>query len=114
MVFGHAPIIFPAVLRVDLLYHPTFYVPLALLHGSLILRLAGDVTGQFDWVRTGGLLNALALAAFIVGTLSAVVCRRRAARMTGRWRVQRSSRVSALGQARAGAAADRFITSRRV
>ena len=48
MVFGHAPIIFPAVLRVAVPYHPTFYVPLALLRGSLILRLAGDATGQFD------------------------------------------------------------------
>ena len=84
MVFGHAPIIFPAVLRVAVPYHPTFYVPLALLHGSLVLRLAGDATGQFDWVRTGGLLNALALAAFIVGTLSAVVRGRRDSRTTGR------------------------------
>ena len=80
MVFGHAPIIFPAVLRVAVPYHPTFYVPLVLLHGSLALRLAGDATGQFDWVRAGGLLNALALAAFIVGTLSAVVRGRRAGR----------------------------------
>ena len=89
MVFGHAPIIFPAVLRVDVPYQPTFYVPVVLLHGSLILRLAGDVTGQFDWVRTGGLLNTVAHAASIVGTLSAVVCGWRAARMTGRWRLQR-------------------------
>jgi hypothetical protein len=73
MVFGHAPIIFPAVLRVAVPYHPTFYLPLALLHGSLALRLAGDAAGQLDWIRVGGLLNALALAAFIVGTVTAVV-----------------------------------------
>ena len=73
MVFGHAPIIFPAVLRVAVPYHPTFYLPLALLHGSLALRLAGDAAGQFDWVRAGGMLNALALAAFILGTVTAVV-----------------------------------------
>src|SRR6266498_3023653 len=35
MVFGHAPIILPAVLRVNVPYHPTFYGPLALLHVSL-------------------------------------------------------------------------------
>ncbi len=35
MVFGHAAIIFPAVLRVAVPYHPTFYLPLALLHLSL-------------------------------------------------------------------------------
>ncbi|MDP3084855.1 MAG: hypothetical protein Q8N44_14370, partial [Rubrivivax sp.] len=36
MVFGHAPIIFPAVLRVAVPYHPSFYGPLALLHASLL------------------------------------------------------------------------------
>lgn len=41
MVFGHAPIIFPAVLRVAVPYHPVFYAPLVLLHASLALRLAG-------------------------------------------------------------------------
>ena len=73
MVFGHAAIIFPAVLRVAVPYHPTFYLPLALLHLSLIVRLAGDATGRFEWTQTGGLLNAVALAAFIASTASAVV-----------------------------------------
>jgi hypothetical protein len=73
MVFGHAPIIFPAVLRVAVPYHPTFYLPLALLHVSLIVRLAGDAVGSFDATRAGGLLNALALAAFILSTVSAVI-----------------------------------------
>jgi len=77
MVFGHAPIIFPAVLRVAVPYHPTFYLPLALLHASLLLRLAGDATGVFGWTRAGGLGNAVALAAFIVSTASAVVRGRR-------------------------------------
>ena len=73
MVFGHAPIIFPAVLRVNVPYHPTFYGPLALLHASLAVRIAGDASGQFAWTRVGALLNALALAAFIVSTVSAAV-----------------------------------------
>jgi hypothetical protein len=72
MVFGHAPIIFPAVLRVPVPYHPAFYAPLALLHLSLVVRLAGDATGRFEWTRAGGLLNALAIAAFILGTAVAV------------------------------------------
>ncbi len=84
MVFGHAAIIFPAVLRVAVPYHPSFYVPLALLHGSLALRLAGDAAGQPDWLRVGGLLNALALAAFIVSTLSAVLRGRRNSAPGGR------------------------------
>jgi hypothetical protein len=73
MVFGHAPIIFPAVLRVAVPYHPTFYLPLALLHISLVVRLAGDALANFEWTRAGGMLNAFALAAFILSTASAVV-----------------------------------------
>ncbi|GMV02076.1 MAG: hypothetical protein AMXMBFR52_17320 [Burkholderiales bacterium] len=73
MVFGHAAIIFPAVLRVAVPYHPVFYLPLALLHLSLLVRMAGDATGRFGWTQTGGMLNAVALAAFIVTMVSAVV-----------------------------------------
>ena len=73
MVFGHAPIIFPAVLRVAVPYHPGFYAPLALLHLSLLLRLAGDAADAPGWRSLGGLLNAAALALFILGTIAAVV-----------------------------------------
>jgi hypothetical protein len=73
MVFGHAPIIFPAVLRVAVPYHPGFYAPLALLHLSLLLRLVGDAADAPGWRSLGGLLNAAALALFILGTIAAVV-----------------------------------------
>jgi hypothetical protein len=81
MVFGHAPIIFPAVLHVAVPYHPSFYLPLVLLHGSLLVRLVGDASGRFEVLRIGGALNALALVAFIVGMVSAVVRGKRAARV---------------------------------
>ncbi len=73
MVFGHAPVIFPAVLRVAVPYHPVFYAPLALLHLSLIVRLAGDAAALHEWRSAGGALNALALLAFILNTIAAVV-----------------------------------------
>ncbi len=73
LVFGHAPIIFPAVLRVAVPYHPGFYAPLALLHLSLLLRLVGDAADAPGWRSLGGLLNAAALALFILGTIAAVV-----------------------------------------
>lgn len=74
MVFGHAPIIFPAVLRVPVPYHAWFYGPLALLHISLLVRLAGDAAGKIELTRLGGALNVLALVAFIVSTVTAVLC----------------------------------------
>jgi hypothetical protein len=72
MVFGHAPIIFPAVLRVAMPYRSSFYWPLALLHGSLALRLAGHAAEQVPWVRWGAALSALALVLFIANTALAV------------------------------------------
>jgi hypothetical protein len=73
MVFGHAPVIVPSVMRVAVPYHPIFYLPLALLHASLAVRLIGDAGGVHGWKSLGGLLNALALAAFVLGTIAAVV-----------------------------------------
>lgn len=69
----HAPIIFPAVLRVAVPYHPGFYAPLILLHGALAIRLAGDALGDFALLRWGALLGALALVAFILNTVGAVI-----------------------------------------
>ncbi len=73
MVFGHAPIVLPSVMRVALPYHPAFYGPLVALHGALLLRLAGDAAGDFGWLRWGALLSALALAAFVALTLGSVL-----------------------------------------
>jgi hypothetical protein len=78
MVFGHAPVIFPAVLKVAVPYSPAFYGALVVLHASLVVRLAGDFMASYAWRAAGGMLNALALALFILGTVAAVV---RSARM---------------------------------
>ncbi len=59
MVFGHAPIIFPAVLGLNIQYRPPFYIPLALLHASLLLRTVGELAG-LGWARLwGGLINVI-------------------------------------------------------
>ncbi len=77
MVFGHAPIIFPAVARVQIPYHPVFYLPLAVLHGSLTLRLLGDGLDQHGLRALGGAGNGLALLLFVLTMLSAVLRGRR-------------------------------------
>lgn len=73
MVFGHAPIIFPAVARVRIPYHPAFYLPLLLLHGSLLVRVAGGLGGEFTLRRTGAIVNAAALLLFIATMLISVL-----------------------------------------
>ncbi len=68
MVFGHAPIILPAVLRVAVPYRRSFYAHLVLLHVSVALRVAGDLGGWWAARRWGGLLAAAAIVAFLAAT----------------------------------------------
>ena len=84
MVFGHAPIIFPAVARVKIPYHPVFYVPLLVLHASLALRVVSGLTGDFAGQRAGGAANALALLLFIATMLTSVVRGKRQTRYSGK------------------------------
>lgn len=73
MIFGHAPIIFPAVLRVKIPWHPLVWLPLALLHATLAWRVAGDLFARFDLARQGGMANALVLLLFIAVMVASVV-----------------------------------------
>ena len=72
MMMGHAPVILPAIARVKLQFGAFFYVPLAALHLSLILRLG---FGLFDAPlrATGALFNAAAIALFAVTVVGAAV-----------------------------------------
>lgn len=72
MIFGHAPVIFPAVLRREIRYGPHFYGHVLLLHASLALRVAADLAGWADLRRWGGMLNGLALLVFLVVTVLAL------------------------------------------
>jgi len=65
MIFGHAPIIFPAVLELSIDYRPSLYLPLILLHASLTLRIVGEFAGS-SWARLwGGLINVITLLIFL-------------------------------------------------
>lgn len=73
MIFGHAPIIFPAILGVRINYSPSFYVHLILLHLSLIVRMLGDLANQPDVRRWGGLLNEAAILFFLAMTVYSLI-----------------------------------------
>ncbi len=66
MIFGHAPIIVPALTGKVVDWRRHFYVPLALLHASLLMRVAGDHLGSVAGRQWGGLLNEVALVMFLV------------------------------------------------
>jgi hypothetical protein len=73
IIFGHAPIIFPAILGAPITYTPAFYAHLSLLHLSLIVRIVGDLYGQMDIRRVGGLLNEVAILLFLGLTIYSIV-----------------------------------------
>lgn len=79
MIFGHAPVIFPAVSRIRINYHPVFYLPFIVLHLSLLGRLLGDlVWPEIAQMRThSAAANAVALALFIATILHAAITSRR-------------------------------------
>ena len=64
MVFGHAPIIFPAILERPIAFHPVACVPLFVLHVSVALRILADLAGN-QVVRQGaGVWTAVALVLY--------------------------------------------------
>lgn len=68
MVFGHAPVILPAVLGIPLPYRPFFYIHLLVLHVSLVVRVVGDLGGWSGVRAWGGVLNAVALGLFLLAS----------------------------------------------
>jgi len=66
MIFAHAPVILPAVLRRPLPYHPVMYAPALLLHVALLVRVAGgDLRGATSVWQLGGVGNVIAVLAFV-------------------------------------------------
>lgn len=72
MIFGHAPIIFPAVAKIKISYHPSFYLPLLTLHISVMVRIAGDLLANTLYRQLGGALNGIALLLFFITLITAI------------------------------------------
>ncbi len=73
MIFGHAPIIFPAILKLKIVYQPYFYAHLFLLHLGLLIRVGGDLSASLFWKQVGGVINVIAVLLFLVATASSVI-----------------------------------------
>ena len=79
VIFGHGPIILPALAPLTVRYSKHLYAGLVLLHGSLLLRIVGDLGLGPRAREIGGLLNVAAILIFIVTMMSLTRRRRRAA-----------------------------------
>ena len=65
MMMGHAPVILPAIARIKVRFGPWFYVPLAALHASLVLRFGGPLFAP-GALAAGALFNAAAIGIFVL------------------------------------------------
>ena len=74
MIFAHAPVIVPSVLGRALPFRRSLYVPLVLLHASLVLRLGGgDLAGNVAAWQWGGSLNEVAVLLFLITAATLVI-----------------------------------------
>jgi hypothetical protein len=77
MVFGHAPVIFPAVTQMKMRWRRSFYIPLALLHATVLLRVAAGLA-EIYWLRQWAAIgNGVALAVFLLTVVTSVLGARR-------------------------------------
>ena len=73
MIFGHAPIVFPAVLGLPMPYTPAAYVPFAVLHVSVVTRVVGDLFEDVAQLRAYGALgNAIAILLFMATVIASI------------------------------------------
>lgn len=72
MIFGHAPIVFPAVLGLPIRYSPWLYSHLILLHLTLLLRIVGDLLLWIPGRQWGGLLNGVVVLLFLLNTVASL------------------------------------------
>jgi hypothetical protein len=68
MIFGHAPIIFPAITGIPIAFQTRFYAHLVLLHLSLLARVTADLAGWGSVRQWAGLLNVAAVVLFFANT----------------------------------------------
>jgi hypothetical protein len=80
MIFAHAPTILPVIVGGRPTYTAWLYTPLALLHASLALRLAGDLFESVALRKWSGTLTVFAVLAYALTIMAAS------------WRARRSLR----------------------
>jgi hypothetical protein len=74
MIFGHAPVIVPAVLGLRLPFRGWFYGHLAVLHAALLVRLVlGDALGNRLAWQIGGAGTEVAILLFLANSVSVVL-----------------------------------------
>jgi hypothetical protein len=66
MVIGHAPVIFPAVMRIAIPFSALFYLPWLLIQIGMSLRFGAALLSHTVLREAGALINALAVLSFLL------------------------------------------------
>ncbi len=67
MIFSHAPIILPAVIKKPIrIYRPILYYWFVLLQLSLVMRIIADIYGFYQLRKLSGLVNGISLLIFFI------------------------------------------------
>ena len=73
LVFGHVPIIFPGIFRINIsLYHPLLYFVLVLFQLSLSSRILGDAMANGDLRKWGAMINGISILLFFAANAAMV------------------------------------------
>lgn len=75
MIFGHAVIIVPAIFKVKISYNKSLYLALFPLHGSLFVRVLGDLLSIVSYKKISGVLTVAALIFFLITNIMEAVRR---------------------------------------
>jgi hypothetical protein len=74
MIMAHATTILPAVLHINLPYRWPFWIPICVLQAGLLLRIwVGDGLSSDTALKTGGVLNVVALLLFAATAVTSAV-----------------------------------------
>ncbi|MEM4280828.1 MAG: hypothetical protein QXT61_05300 [Candidatus Caldarchaeum sp.] len=66
MVFTHAPIILPAILKIKHIYSPSLYIPFTMLQASTAMRIFSAATLNVGLWSLSGLVTVLSVIVFIL------------------------------------------------
>lgn len=78
MIFAHAPIILPGVLKLQIsIFTRLLYFWFALLQVSLIIRILGSILPSTDLKLIGGITNGIAILGFILNIVITALIRKK-------------------------------------
>lgn len=76
MLFGHMPIIFPGILRLNIrLFHPSLYIGMGIFQLSLVCRMAGDALVLISLRKYSAMFNGISIIMMFIAVTIIIAAR---------------------------------------